>query len=111
MVDIKLLRVAPRNHGLGVLRVFHALQQPQVVEERHKLVGLLMAKAIAPPVLHELELRVDPLADGRRGGLRQDEARNSLQLRNGATLLVPPIMLPRPPGTRGFLDLASLGAS
>ena len=70
-----------------------------------------MAKAIAPPVLHELELRVDPLADGRRGGLRQDEARNSLQLRNGATLLVPPIMLPRPPGTRGFLDLASLGDS
>ena len=49
------------------MRVFHALQQPQVVEERHKLVGLLMAKAIAPPVLDELELRVDPLVhQGRR---------------------------------------------
>ena len=35
------------------------------MEERHELVGLLVAEAVAPPILHELELGVDPLADGR----------------------------------------------
>ena len=34
------------------------------MEERHELVGLLVAEAVAPPILHELELGVDPLADG-----------------------------------------------
>ena len=74
-----LIVCRPRNHGLGILRRLHALQQPQVVEEAHQLVSLVVAEAIAAPVLHKLKLGVDPLADRRRRRLRQHEACERLQ--------------------------------
>eukprot|EP00966_Prymnesium_polylepis_P326147 7382073-Prymnesium_polylepis.1 len=55
--------VRPGNHWLRVLWHFHALEQAEVVKERHQLVGLLMAEPVAAPILDKLELRVDPLAN------------------------------------------------
>lgn len=56
--------LVPAHGRLYVLRILHFAHQAQVVEERHKLVCAIMLQTIATSVFDELELGVDPLANG-----------------------------------------------